>query len=269
MQEGTPFIELKICLQKPAELFALVSAFTAIGNQFNAYIVREHPNLAGEAHLFVKEIRKGSIIVELTPVILPLLETMDRILLVDGFVTRLNGVLTQYLSGERDPKANKSDLNDFLGTVRVIASDENGNSTISSAIYHETKTTKRTEIHFNTEEAKKAQESIEKQKIELELPAYEHYTRVLMRFYQSNLKDPPIKSKRTGERVVIEAISKKDLAIIYETDLAKERIKHETKDDDQNLYNKGFIVDCYVEKSNGKPVAYRISHVNDVFLIEE
>lgn len=269
MQDGTPFIELKICLEKPAELFALVNAFTAIGNQFNTYIAREHPNLAGEAQLHVKEIRKGSIIVELIPVILPLLETMDKALIVDDFVNRYGGKLGHYLVGEKDPEASKSDLNDFLGSVQVIAGDENGNSTISSAIYHETKTTKRAEVYFDTVSAKKAENCIEQHKTDLELIAYERHERVMMRFYQSNLKDPPLGSKRTGERGVIEKLSKKPLAIIYETTLAKERIKHETRDDLHNLYNKGFIVDCFVEMSNGKPAAYRVSHVHDIFMIDD
>ena len=269
MNDDTPFIELRICLGEPPELFALVSAFTAIGSQFDKYISREHPNLSGEARLFVKEIRKGSIIVELIPMILPLIENMDRALIIDGFVNRYGGILKRYIAGERVPDASRSDLKDFMGSVSVIATDPNGIAAISSAVYHETKTTKRVELEFNTEGARKARDTIESQRVEIDLPAYEKLERVLMRFFQSNLGNPTVGSKKTGERVVIEAISDKPLAIIYETDRAKERIKHETSEEEGNLYKKGFFVDCYVEKSSGKPVAYRITDVHEVIQLPD
>lgn len=203
MEEGTPFIELRLHLEEPAELFALVSAFTAIGNQFDQYIRNVHPNLSGDARLLVKEIRKGSTIVDLIPVILPLIENMDRVLIVDDFVRRYGGTLNQYIAGNREPNATKRDLQDFMGQVAVIATDPNGTSTISSAVFHETKTTKHVEISFDTEGARKARDVIERQQIEIDLHAYERHERVFMRFFQSNLSDPAVGSTRTGERVVI------------------------------------------------------------------
>lgn len=265
MEDGTPFIELRLCLAEPAELFALVSAFTAIGNQFERYLRESHPNLVGAAKLYVREIRKGSTIVELIPVILPLIENMDRILIVDGFVRRYGGVLQKYLSGNREETATKNDISDFMGQVGVIATDPNGTSTISSAVYNQTKTTKRIEIKFDTAGARKAKEALDKQALEITLPAFEEQKRVMMRFFQSNLSNPSVGSPRTGERVVIESVSSRPLALIYETDLAKERIKHETSADDGNLYKKGFLVDCFVVRSEGRPVAYRVTAVHEVF----
>jgi hypothetical protein len=263
MVEGTPYIELRICLEQPAELFMLVSAFTALGNQFDQYIKREHPNLHGAANLFVKEIRKGSIIVELIPIIQPLIQNMDVILIVDTFVTRYGGVLRRYIEGQSEGNATKSDLKDLMGQVAVIANDPNGRSSIASIIYDETKATKRVEVTFDTKGAKKARDMIERQRIAMDLPAYEVSEKVFMIFYQSNVKTPK-PGKKTGEKVIIERIHKKPLAIVYETEMARERIKFETREDDKNLYKKGFFVDCYVEKSNGRPVAYRVSAVHDV-----
>jgi hypothetical protein len=264
MEEGSPYIELRLHLKEPPELFALVSAFTAIGHQFEEYIRREHPNLHGEARLYVKDIRKGSMIVELVPMILPLIENMDRVLIVDEFVRRYGGVLQGYISGRRSEQASRSDLKDFMGQVAIIATDPDASATIASATYHETKTTKRVEMTFGTQDAKRARDEIERQRISIELPAYEVHERVLMTFYQSNLGDPSVGAARTGERVIIEAIDRKPLALIYETERAKERIKHETSADERNLYRKGFLVDCFVEKQKGKRVAYRVTDVHDV-----
>jgi hypothetical protein len=84
-----------------------------------------------------------------------------------------------------------------------------------------------------------------------------------MVFWQSNKRNPQT-GKPTGEQVTIESISKKPLAVKYDSELAKDRIKYETTEDEKNLYKKGFFVDGRVERFNGKPVAYRISSVRQV-----
>jgi hypothetical protein len=263
MNEETPFIELRICLDQPPTLVDLVSAFVAIGNQFDHYIRREHPNLEGAAQLFVKEIRKGSTIVELIPQLAPLIANMDAALIIDNFVRRYGGAIQSFIAGHKLPDASRSDIKDMLGAVTAIANDTDGRAIISSAVYHETKTTKRVEIQFDTAQAREAKAVIERQKADLELKAFEPFENVLMVFWQSNLKDPST-GKRTGERAIIETVWPKPLAVVYETDLAADRIKHETEQGDRNLYKLGFYVDCYVERLRGKPVAYRVTEVRDI-----
>jgi hypothetical protein len=84
-----------------------------------------------------------------------------------------------------------------------------------------------------------------------------------MVFVQSNVKDTEV-GKRTGERVVVENILDRDLPVIYASELAEQRIKHEIREADDNVYKKGFVVDVNVELRNGKPVAYRVTHCHQV-----
>jgi hypothetical protein len=70
--------------------------------------------------------------------------------------------------------------------------------------------------------------------------------------------------KRTGERVKIEELSSRDLPLIYASDLAEQRIKHEVREADDNVYKKGFVVDVNVQLVSGKPAAYRITNVHQV-----
>ncbi len=263
MTEGTPFIEMRLHLEQRPKLVELIGAFAALSNQFDDYIRRTRPNLSGAAQLYVKEIRQGSTIVELVPVLAPLIANMDTVLIVDEFVERYGGMLKAFARGERQPDATRSQLKDFADAVTVIAHETNGKAVISSAIYHETKTTKHVEIQFDTGEARQAQDLIERQRREIDLPAYHTVENVLMVFWQSNLKEPQ-PGQRTGEKAVIEDVYPKPLAVVYETDLARERIKHEIGEGERNLYKRGFFVDCYVQRLNGKPVAYRISNVREV-----
>jgi hypothetical protein len=155
MEEGKPFIELRICLKDPADLVSLVGAFAAVASQFESYLRREHPNLKGAARLFVQDIRQGSIIVELIPVIQPLIANMDTALIVDGFVRRFGTQLKKYAQGIRDESATKGDIKDLMGAVTLIANDPDGKLIISSVEYSKTKATTKFKIEFDTEGAKK------------------------------------------------------------------------------------------------------------------
>ena len=263
MEEGTPFIELRIDLEQPAALVDLVGAFAAVGNQFDEYLRKHHADLEGSAQLFVKQIRAGSIIVELIPMVQTVLQSMDSVLIVDGFVSRFRDLLAPYLQGSKAPDATKVEVRDILKIVRLIANDTSGNATISSAEYHRTKSTERVSIKWDTREAKQATAALERQRIEIDLPAHESFENVLMVLWQSNKKHPKT-GKPTGEKAIIEAVSQRPLALIYESELAQERIKYETTEDERNAFRKGFYVDCMVERFDGKPVAYKITAVRNV-----
>lgn len=160
MTEEASFVELRINLAEPADLADLVGAFSAVANQFELFIRREHPNLKGDARLFVKDIRQGSIVVELIPVILPLIENMDRVLIVDGFVRRFGGLLHSYAEGNKKEDISKGEIKDLMDAVTLIAKDPNATSAISSVEYHKTKATTRINIQFDTEGARKAKETL-------------------------------------------------------------------------------------------------------------
>jgi predicted helicase len=46
--------------------------------------------------------------------------------------------------------------------------------------------------------------------------------------------------------------------------LAEQRIKHEVREADDNVYKKGFIVDVNVQLVGGKPAGYRVTNVHQV-----
>ena len=84
-----------------------------------------------------------------------------------------------------------------------------------------------------------------------------------MIFTRSDVGDAP-KDKRSGERVIIQEISNRDLPLIYASDLAEQRVKHEIRDADDNIYKKGFNVDVSVQYKNSKAIVYRVLAVHEV-----
>jgi hypothetical protein len=197
-----------------------------------------------------------------------LYQSVDIAVTIDAFVKRFRDVIETYGSGRTIADISKSDLISFHDAVRAIARDENGSLRIESAEYHKTKSTVRSQFKFDTSIAKPALEQIEHQRKTIDLPAHEVMENVLMTFWQSNVADGE-PGKRTSEKAVIEAVSVKPLAVIYETEMAKERIKFETAHGDRNVYKLGFYVDCYVERLRGRPVAFKITGVREIIDLPE
>jgi hypothetical protein len=261
-------IVLKLSLSQPAQLNDFVSAFTSLANQYRKYMRSEHPNLNSEAEIYVKQIRQGSIVADLIPVIVPglgaALAAMDSAIIVEDFIKRYGTRLSAYFEkGGRDDTANNSDLKDLLGSVATIANDPNGSAELSCVEWEDDHRGVRATITFNTREAKRATEEIDSHKKEREIRGDADYHRVLMTFHQSNIKEQTM-GRRTGEWVKIENIQEKPLPLIYASSLAEQKIKYEIREGIENIYKRGFIVDVNVEIKGGKHVGYRVTHLHQI-----
>lgn len=261
-------IVLNVDTKNPIELGDFVSGFTAISSQYDKFIRERYPDLAGESRIFVREVRAGSIEADLVPWALlgvsAVINAMDQVLIVEAFVRAYGARLSNYFrEGGRDAEASKSDLKDFMGAVAAIANDPDGKATLKAVYFEGSAKKVKAAIAFDTPQARQAVRQIEGQRLEIEHRSSADYTRVLMVFSQSNIKDTTV-GKRTGERVTIESILEKDLPLIYASDLAEQQIKHEIRVADENVYKKGFVVDVNVETRGGNAVAYRVTNVHQV-----
>jgi hypothetical protein len=265
-------IIVKIKVKRPIDLGDFVSAFTAVASQYDKFIREKHPDLSSEARIFVSEVRRGSIVADLIPFLThdliggaySVIEPIEQIAITHEFIRYYGSKLKAYFKlGGKDEDATRSDLRDFMGAVTAIANDPNGRASIEAVAFEDGKKRIKAAIKFNTSEAKRAQHQIEAQQRQLEKRDHADYERVLMVFTQANIKAPPV-GKKTTERVKIEAISDRDLPLIYASALAEQRIKHEIQEADENVFKKGFIVDVNVETVGGRPVAYRVTNSHQV-----
>lgn len=269
MADGRAHIIVTIDTKEPIELGDFVSAFTALSNQYTQYIEEYHPAMSAEAKVFVRELRAGSIIADLIPFvqifgaasIIPVMQQMDVIV---DFVQKYGSKLKSYFGdGAGVESATSSDLNDVLGAVVAIANDSDGKSTIEAAYFADDAKQIKAAVSFNTQEANTAVRRIGEHRLRLEGSQHETRERVLMIFTQTNIKTPPLE-KRTGERGKIEEISISDKPLIYASDLAEKKIKHEIKEADENVFKKGFVVDVAVLTKSGKIAAYKIINLHQV-----
>lgn len=264
MQDSPGHIVVQIDVQDPVELLEFTGLFLALANQYERFIKTEYPDIEGGAQIFVRELRSGSMIADLVPWAVSTIEMMDRALIVEQFVKNYaSRIMAYFNTGGRLSDTSKTELADILRAVTPIANDPKGTATIEAITYEDKERKVRATLKFNTRQAKTATKEIEKHRIELERSAAADHERVLMIFKRTDIRYVEV-GKRSGERVVIEAISPKDLPLVYASRLAEDRVKDVLKYSDENVFKKAFDVDVNVETRDGKPIAYRVKHVHDI-----
>ncbi len=263
---------LTIDTRKPIELREFVGLFVGLGNQFELHYAREHGVVRGTAKFYVQEIRKGSIIAELTPYIVPggvlaggALAGIKHANDLISFVKNVrSGISSLTKPKGRLANPTKGELSDYLKTVRSVAHDSNGS--LSLAVYEDDD--RRIAFEFDTQQARMAEANLIEQGLELERTDQADYERMLMVFTRTNVEHATT-GKRSGELVEIEALHKKPLPIVYASKLAEERIRHEIAGTDENVYKKAFDVDVNVEMRGDMPIAYRLVAVHNVIDLPE
>jgi hypothetical protein len=257
-------IEVEIDVEEPIELGDFVTAFTSIANQYRRYMKTAHPDLKDDAIVFVRKIRPGSIIADLIPSAASLIGLMDQVLITEQFIRAYGGRLSQYFKvNGRQEDATKKELSDFMGQVAAIARSKNGSGSIRAVCYEDGKRQIRASVEFNAKQASQATRQIEHHRQELDAIGSADYQRVLMAFKRSDVGDAVL-GVRSGERVIIEQISEEDLALVYGSQLAEERIKDQMRNTEENIFHKGFVVDVNVTTKGGRPVAYNVTHVHQI-----
>jgi hypothetical protein len=268
MHDSDPHLILKIDTKQPIELGEFVSTFVGLGSQYERFHDAEHPEARGEARFYVREVRAGSIIAELipySPVAIPALGAMmagvknanDLIKFVDNVRDKLK---PYFKRDGRTPEANKSELGDFLKTVQAVAHDEDGS--LSLAVYENGQ--QRVEFDFTTREARRAEGNLLDHRRELESTTAADYQRVTLRFVRPSAEAGK-PGRKGGERGIIDRISPYARPVMYASDMAEQRMKHELIEAEGNVFRLLFDVDVNVELSaTGKPLAYRITAVHTV-----
>lgn len=268
MERGQSVIELRLDVHQAIELDDFVAAFTALGSEYDRYIRTVHPELKADATLFVKQVEKGSIVAHLVPwipVLVMAANHMDQVLIMEDFVTRWGGRLLPYLKpGGRAPDATKSELSDIVDQVAAIANNPGSTLTVAVVKLTDGERTASASFKFDTEQSRDIRDRAIEHKKQIEHESHAGHTRVLMVFTRSDVKNAPL-GKKSGELVEIEDIERgRSLPLIYASDLAEERIKHEIREAEDNVFKKGFIVDVDVARRRGKAVGYSVLALHQV-----
>lgn len=275
MGEDGAHVRLYLGTDEPIALNDFVGSFVGIGNQFSKFIAVERPELKAEAEFFVESVHSGSVVADLVVmaastavVALPnmpqIIDTLDKSQILAKFVEDIRQRISPYFAkGGRDSKATKSDLSDYLKTVKAIAHDPNASANFEAAVFEDGKRDIRVAFKFSSDEAKEAERQITAHRKELEARSDAAESRVLLRFVRPSIEAG--KPGRKAERGIIEKLHDKPLPILYASELTEQRIRHELMATEGNVFHRLFDVDVNVERNaSDKPVAYRIMALHQV-----
>lgn len=276
MGDKQAHIRLRLGTDEPIALTDFVANFVGLGNQFEKYVAKEHPDLKAESEIYIQEVRSGSIEADLVAWIvgtagpvgaaaLWTIDGMDKVQILSGFVENLKERISPYFQkGGRTSDATKSDLTDFYKTTKAIARDPKGTTSLEAAVFEDGTRQVKAEFKFTSADARRAEQEITEHRAELDARLDENQERVLLQFVRPSVEAGK-PGKRGGERGVIESLAKRALPILYASTLAEERMRHEKMQLEGNIFRAFFDVSVNVEMSaNGRPMAYRITAVHAV-----
>jgi hypothetical protein len=164
---------ITITLDRTNEVIDLedfAALFSGLGSQFDDFLKQSHPEVHGHAQMGIRELRQGSLIMELAAVIMPnVINLMDNTVILQQFLKLVReryDILSEgrFLSGAR-----KKDLQSVTQSVQAIANDSNAKATYQHEKFDSGgKLREKTSFTIDTEKANKITETAARQKNKLE-----------------------------------------------------------------------------------------------------
>jgi hypothetical protein len=252
---------IKIDNHNPIELTDLTKSLYSLASHFADYVEKDgRYKEEKQARLFVKEIKSGSVIVELvelsTVALIPFVENFNTVL---DFAGHLKNSFTSILNGNsKNENLDQSDFKELSAIVNPIAKDK------ASQINFSTTINGNVVFNFNLNSTESnAIQNIPKNEIEkLKEPTISDdiKEKVVLVWFQArgNL------NATKGNKGVIEELSKKELNVIFEDDKVKETVLHS----EINPFTTAFVVDVKIINIEEKPAFYKVVKLHEYYDLE-
>lgn len=250
-------LTIKIENKRPIEITDFTDSFNSLANQYYKYLSEnESFKLSQDTKLYIKEIRSGSIITELSdlvPLVIPFVENSNSVIEFTGFLKK--GF--DYFLGKTEEKPKDFDLkdcNNFNNIIKPIAKDNGSNVVFNGDWNFENVTVN---FNFNSVEANAIQNGIQREKENLKEPTKNIQHKVL--FYWDSAKYD--EKSKSVDRGFIDSISFKPLRVSFDDDYTKRLML----DIEENPFHLAYIVDVEVMDIQGIPSVYKILKMHEFF----
>ena len=250
-------LTIKIENKRPIEITDFTDSFNSLANQYYKYLSEnESFKLNQDTKLYIKEIRSGSIITELSdlvPLVIPFVENSNSVIEFTGFLKK--GF--DYFLGKSEEKPKDFDLkdcNNFNNIIKPIAKDNGSNVVFNGDWNFENVTVN---FNFNSVEANAIQNGIQREKENLKEPTKNIQHKVL--FYWDSAKYD--EKSKSVDRGFIDSVSFKPLRVSFDDDYTKRLML----DIEENPFHLAYIVDVEVMDIQGIPSVYKILKMHEFF----
>lgn len=251
MTEARLTIEIKH--SHPVELIDFTRAFLSVADEYRRYVkLQSGVAIADDVRLFIKGMRSGSIITDLVALSQTGLPFMENSVTVLDFSKYLFTAIT-FLTGKSDnrPDFTKTNLENISQLLEPIAKDNAAQINFQTIINGDVNIT----FNTNSLEAKAAQHTAEREIKAMKDPVTGYHDLVVLYWFQARND----LAGGTGDRAIIESISKNPIKTICATPETKSAMIH----DQGNFFNTAFLVDVNIETIDDKPVLYKIIKVHE------
>ena len=219
MKKAEAFLELKIDGLEAIEVREFSATLNALASQYEHFVDLAYGSAVEDSRFFIKEIRKGSFVVEFAALSVGI---MDQVIILKQFFGLTKTYISGMIAGKKTPQEVRERDHQVVDMVRAIADSED--ATLSLA-YKETKGDQgnsETVLIVTKQEAKDLVSTFgpkSENNILLEDPQSSFESepkRVLMRLYQHN-QDPNAGNKeRTGHKAIIRSLDEKPKTLNYQ-----------------------------------------------------
>ena len=246
-------LTIEIKNEVPVELTDLTKSFLGLADEYRRFVAKhEHPLVADDIRLYVKEIRPGSIIAVLQPyalLALPIVENSNTVIEFCGYLK----TAYDYFTGKRreKPLLEKANFNNLSNIIEPIAKDNGSQINITGTINFNAPVT----LNINSLEANAAQNALQREIAALREPSTGIHEKVLLYWYQAR-NDP---TSQKGDRSIIESVYPSSVKTVFATESVKAKMIY----GEENPFKYAFVVDVAVETINGRPALYKIIAVYD------
>ena len=246
-------LEIKINNQRPIGLEDLSLSLLAFNHQFHKFVESEtnkETNIGSE--LLIKEVRSGSIIVELVSQAAPIVPLLWE----GGSLVQWSKVVENtckwLLGSVNTPPKNltKQDLQEWNKFVEPVAKDNGSQMNINVS----DNGTVINQFNFNSTEANAIQNRIGHMIEDLDTPEDNIHSRKVMYWYQTKF-DP---KSETGNKAIVDDLSKSGLKVIFENNAVKEEMLHVDPTFGKPWQELAYVVDIEVQTVRGIPKIYKV-----------
>lgn len=251
-------LEVAIKNEKPLILADLTMALLGVAQQFENFIEKQAPEEIGaESALFIKEVRSGSIVVELVAQSLPVIPLLWQGGSLSEWVEHAKSIV-EWLNGKisSPPKdIAKQDLRQWNNILEPIAKDHGSqlNFTVSDGgkVINQ--------FYISSGQANAAQNSIRRELGRLDEPDDHVQRKRVMVWYQTKFDE----SSQTGNKAVIESITRMPVKVIFENAAVKKAMLSGDQRFPKPWHELAYIVDVRVQTVHGVPKVYTIINYYD------
>lgn len=246
-------LEIEINNENPVSLKDLSLSLLSFNHQFHKFVEAETENGAEMgAELLIKEVRKGSIVIELVSQVSPIVPLLWEGGTLSQWSSVVQGVYGWLLGKIENPprEVTKQDLQEWNKFVEPVVKDHGSQMNINVSDGG----TVVNNFTISSTEANAIQNEIGRKIEQLDEPEDHIHRRKVMYWYQAKF-DP---HSETGNRAIIDDLSKKSMKVIFENNAVKEEMLHPADRFKKQWHELAYVVDIEVETVRGVPKMYKV-----------